>query len=45
MAGMAGFGFLFFLRIGPEERMMEQKFGDEYVSYKSRTDRIIPGVW
>jgi protein-S-isoprenylcysteine O-methyltransferase Ste14 len=45
LAGLAGFGFLFFLRIGPEERMMEQKFGNEYVSYKSRTDRIIPGVW
>jgi protein-S-isoprenylcysteine O-methyltransferase Ste14 len=44
-AGLVGFGFLFFLRIGPEERMMEQKFGDEYVSYKSRTDRIIPGIW
>lgn len=44
-AGLAGFGFLFFLRIGPEERMMEQKFGEAYVSYKSRTDRIIPGIW
>lgn len=45
LAGLVGFGFLFFLRIGPEERMMEQKFGNEYVSYKSRTDRIIPGIW
>jgi protein-S-isoprenylcysteine O-methyltransferase Ste14 len=45
LAGLIGFGFLFFRRIGPEERMMEQKFGDEYVSYKGRTDRIIPGVW
>lgn len=45
LSGLAGFGFLFFLRIGPEERMMEQKFGHEYVSYKSRTDRIIPGIW
>ena len=45
LAGLAGFGFLFFLRIGPEERMMEQKFGEAYVSYKSRTDRIIPGIW
>jgi protein-S-isoprenylcysteine O-methyltransferase Ste14 len=45
LAGLAGFGFLFFLRIGPEEKMMEQKFGDAYVSYKSRTDRIIPGIW
>lgn len=45
LAGLVGFGFLFFLRIGPEERMMEDKFGQDYVSYKSRTDRIIPGIW
>ena len=45
LAGLAGFGFLFYLRLGPEERMMEQRFGEAYVSYKSRTDRIIPGIW
>ena len=44
-AGLVGFGFLFFSRIGPEEKMMEGKFGNEYTQYRSRTDRIIPGVW
>ena len=44
-AGLIGFGFLFFSRIGPEEKMMEGKFGNEYTQYRSRTDRIIPGVW
>ncbi len=44
-SGLIGFGFLFFSRIGPEEKMMEAKFGTEYTQYRSRTDRIIPGVW
>lgn len=44
-AGLIGFGFLFFSRIGPEEKMMEAKFGNDYTQYRSRTDRIIPGIW
>lgn len=44
-AGMVGFGFLFFSRIGPEEGMMEQAFGEEYRIYRSRTSRIIPYVY
>jgi protein-S-isoprenylcysteine O-methyltransferase Ste14 len=44
-AGLVGFGFLFFSRIGPEEKMMEAKFGNEYREYRRRTNRIIPGVW
>lgn len=44
-AGLIGFGFLFFSRIGPEEKMMEAKFGTEYTQYRNRTNRIIPGVW
>jgi protein-S-isoprenylcysteine O-methyltransferase Ste14 len=44
-AGLAGFGFLFFSRIGPEERMMEARFGDEWRSYCVRTKRIIPHLW
>jgi protein-S-isoprenylcysteine O-methyltransferase Ste14 len=42
LAGLAGFGLLFFLRIGPEERMMEEAFGEEYRVYRKRTWRIIP---
>jgi protein-S-isoprenylcysteine O-methyltransferase Ste14 len=45
LAGLAGFGFLFFSRIGPEERMMEARFGDEWRSYCGRSYRIIPHVW
>lgn len=45
LSGLAGFGFLFFSRIGPEERMMEERFGDEYRAYQKRSRRIIPHVW
>jgi protein-S-isoprenylcysteine O-methyltransferase Ste14 len=45
LSGFVGFGLLFALRIGPEERMMEQAFGDEYRNYRSRTWRIIPHVY
>jgi protein-S-isoprenylcysteine O-methyltransferase Ste14 len=44
-SGLIGFGFLFFSRIGPEERMMEQAFGAEYRAYKLRTKRIIPFIF
>jgi protein-S-isoprenylcysteine O-methyltransferase Ste14 len=42
LAGLVGFGLLFALRIGPEERMMEEAFGEEYRAYRERTWRIIP---
>lgn len=41
-AGLVGFGILFFGRIGREERMMLQTFGDDYRNYMSRTYRVIP---
>ena len=44
-AGLVGFGFLFFSRIGPEERLMEAAFGDEYRAYVARTKRIVPFVY
>jgi len=44
-AGLVGFGTLFLFRIGREERMMEEMFGDEYRRYVECTDRIIPGVF
>jgi protein-S-isoprenylcysteine O-methyltransferase Ste14 len=44
-AGLVGFGLLFALRIGPEEKMMEQAFGEEYRAYRSRTWRIIPYIY
>ena len=33
------------LRLGPEERMMRERFGDEYEAYRARTKRLIPRVW
>jgi protein-S-isoprenylcysteine O-methyltransferase Ste14 len=44
-AGLVGFGTLFFLRVGREERLMEQTFGDEYRQYAARTGRIIPRIF
>lgn len=44
-SGLIGFGFLFFARLGPEEKMMEDRFGLAYKAYCERTFRIIPGVW
>ena len=39
------FGLLFALRLGPEERMMRDVFGQQYETYMARTKRIIPGIW
>jgi protein-S-isoprenylcysteine O-methyltransferase Ste14 len=36
---------LFAFRVGAEERMMLDQFGDEYAAYMARTKRLIPGVW
>ena len=33
------------LRIGPEERMMLEEFGKNYLEYMARTRRLVPGVW
>ena len=33
------------LRLGPEERMMTEQFGDEYSAYSARTKRLVPGIW
>lgn len=44
-AGLVGFGTLFFLRIGREEQLMVETFGDEYRRYAASTHRVIPGVF
>ncbi len=44
-AGFVGFGILFFFRVGQEERMMLDTFGDEYRAYMARTPRVVPGVY
>jgi protein-S-isoprenylcysteine O-methyltransferase Ste14 len=45
MAGIVGFGTLFFCRVGPEEKMMQAAFGAEYDAYAARTKRVIPGIY
>jgi protein-S-isoprenylcysteine O-methyltransferase Ste14 len=42
-SGIAGFGTLYLFRVGREEKMLLETFGDEYRGYMSRTRRIIPG--
>ena len=44
-AGLVGFGILFLLRVGREEQMMLETFGDEYRDYMNRTARLIPWVY
>ena len=41
-AGLVGFGILYFGRVGREEEMMIDAFGDEYRSYMRRTARVVP---
>jgi protein-S-isoprenylcysteine O-methyltransferase Ste14 len=36
---------LFALRVGPEERMMLEQFGNDYQTYMTTTKRLVPGVW
>jgi protein-S-isoprenylcysteine O-methyltransferase Ste14 len=45
LAGLAGFGTLFALRVGREERMMEATFGHAYRAYAARTWRVVPGLF
>ena len=44
-AGLVGFGALFLFRVGREERLMLQAFGDEYRVYMRRTARVVPWVY
>ena len=44
-AGLLGFAVLALLRIGTEERMMRETFGEEYADYMGETKRIVPFVY
>ena len=44
-AGLVGFGTLFFLRVGREEALMIETFGDQYRRYMARTSRVLPGIY
>jgi protein-S-isoprenylcysteine O-methyltransferase Ste14 len=41
-AGLLGFGTLYALRVGHEERLMLDGFGDAYRAYMDRTGRLLP---
>ena len=42
---LVAFGLLLASRLAAEERMMLERFGDDYASYMARTKRLVPGVW
>lgn len=44
LAGMVGVGLLYFYRVGHEEAMMRQTFGEAYDAYAARTGRVIPRI-
>lgn len=44
LSGLIGFGTLYFFRVGQEERLMIEAFGDAYRTYMDRTTRLIPWV-
>jgi protein-S-isoprenylcysteine O-methyltransferase Ste14 len=39
------FILMFSFRVGPEEQMMLQRFGDRYEVYMRKSQRLIPGIW
>jgi protein-S-isoprenylcysteine O-methyltransferase Ste14 len=45
LAGIVGWGILFFMRVGREEALMIDTFGDDYRAYMRRTARVIPYVY
>jgi protein-S-isoprenylcysteine O-methyltransferase Ste14 len=45
LSSCVSMGLLVTLRIGAEERMMLEEFGNDYRQYMARTKRLVPGVW
>jgi protein-S-isoprenylcysteine O-methyltransferase Ste14 len=45
LAGPAAWATLFFLRVGREERLMLDTFGDQYRRYMERTKRVLPWIY
>jgi protein-S-isoprenylcysteine O-methyltransferase Ste14 len=44
-SGLVGFGTLYCLRVGQEERLMLEAFGEAYRVYMKRTARLIPWLY
>jgi protein-S-isoprenylcysteine O-methyltransferase Ste14 len=45
LAGPVAWAILFFLRVGREERLMIDTFGDQYRRYMLRTKRVLPWIY
>jgi protein-S-isoprenylcysteine O-methyltransferase Ste14 len=45
LAGPIAWGTLFFLRVGREEKLMTDTFGDEYRRYMGRTKKVLPWIY
>jgi protein-S-isoprenylcysteine O-methyltransferase Ste14 len=45
LSGLVGFGTLYFVRVGREERLMLDHFGPDYRAYMDRTARLIPWLY
>ena len=45
ISGLIGFGTLFSFRVGREEQLMLEAFGEQYREYMARTARIIPWIY
>ena len=45
LAGLIGVAILYFFRVGKEEAMMRQTFGQAYDDYAARTGRVMPRAW
>jgi protein-S-isoprenylcysteine O-methyltransferase Ste14 len=42
LSGLLGFGCLYAFRVPREERMMQERFGDEWLAYAAATPRVVP---
>jgi protein-S-isoprenylcysteine O-methyltransferase Ste14 len=45
IGGIVGWGILFFDRIGQEEAMMRETFGEQYDAFARRTKRLVPWIY
>ena len=45
LSGIVGFGTLYLFRVGREEKLMLDAFGEEYRAYMRRTARVVPWIY